>query len=257
MQARYGTHGPHSIIALAPSSVMECFDVTVKAFSLSEAYRTPVIILADAVVGHLREVVTLPLPEEIEVVNRRKPAGPPGSVRPFETDRPDGVPAIPDFGTGYRYHITGLFHDETGFPSTNPAKLQWTSERLVRKVEDHLEEITQVEYLYMDDAEIAVVSYGCSGRSARAAVKAARSRGIKVGLVRLITIWPFPNHVIEAVAERAPRMVVAEMNLGDVAGEIRRVTQNGVKIAQANRHDGSLLTVGQVLAGIEGVMQHA
>ncbi|MHB0871024.1 MAG: 2-oxoacid:acceptor oxidoreductase subunit alpha [Chloroflexota bacterium] len=257
MQARYGTHGPHSIIALAPSSVMECFDVTVKAFNLSERYRTPVVILSDAVVGHLREVVTLPRPEEIEVVNRAKPVGTPGQVKPFETDEDDGVPAIPDFGTGHRYHITGLFHDETGFPSTNSAKLQWTSERLVKKVDDRREEMTYVEYLYMDDAEIAVISYGCSGRSARAAVKAARARGIKVGLVRLITIWPFPEHVIKAVVEKAPRLLVAEMNLGDVAGEIRRVTQNGVRIAQVNRHDGLLLTTGQVLGGIEGVMQHA
>ncbi len=256
MQARYGTHGPHSIIALSPSSVKECFDVTIQAFNLSERYRTPVVILADAVVGHLREVVTLPQPEEIEVVNRRRPIGSPGSVNPFEPDL-DGVPAVPDFGTGYHYHITGLFHDETGFPSTSPVKLQETTERLVSKVEDHREEITSVEYLFMEDAEIAVISYGCVGRSARAAVKMARARGIKAGLVRLITLWPFPEHVIEAVAERTPRLLVAEMNLGDVAGEVRRVTRNGVEIAQMNRHDGALITPGQLLHGIEGVMEHA
>jgi len=256
MQARYGTHGPHPMIALSPSSVRECFDVTVKAFNLSEKYRTPVVILADAVVGHLREVVTLPRPEEIEIINRQPPSGPPGTIRPFEPG-PDGVPAIPDFGTGYRYHITGLFHDETGFPSTNSEKIQATTERLVRKVEDHREEMTFVEYLYMDDAEVAVVSYGCSARSSRAAVKAARARGLKVGLVRLITIWPFPEHVVRQVAERAPRLVVVEMNLGDVANEIRRVTRNSVVVRQVNRHDGMLITPGQVLDGIEGVMSHA
>ncbi len=257
MQVRYGTHGPHAVIALSPSSVMECFDVTVKAFSLSERYRTPVVILADAVVGHLREVVTLPGPDEIEIVNRQRPSGPPGTIKPFDAAEGDGVPAVPDFGTGYRYHITGLFHDETGFPSTNAAKLQETTERLVKKIEAHREEMTYVEYLYMDDAEIAVVSYGCSGRSARAAVKAARARGVKVGLVRLITLWPFPEQVIAAVAEKSPRLVVVEMNLGDVANEIRRITRNSVAIAQVNRHDGLLITTGQVLSGIEGVMQHA
>ena len=256
MQARYGTHGPHPMIALSPSTVRECFDVTVKAFNLSEKYRTPAVILCDAVVGHLREVVTLPLPEEVEVVNREKPKGPPGKVRPFEAED-DRAPAIPDFGTGYRYNITGLFHDETGFPSTNPAVVQRATERLVRKVEAHRQEMTYVEYLYMDDAEVAVVSYGCTGRSARAAVRAARAKGIKAGLVRLITIWPFPEQVIRAVAEKAPRLVVAEMNLGDVANEVRRATCGSATVRQVNRHDGLLITPGQVLQGIEGVMQHA
>lgn len=256
MQARYGTHGPHPMIALSPSTVKECFDVTVKAFNLSEKYRTLVVLLADALVGHLREIVALPLPGEIEVVNRTRPQGPPGSVKPFAAG-PDGVPAIPDFGTGYRYHITGLFHDDTGFPSTSAPMLQAATERLVNKVEAHREEMTFVEYFRMDDAEIAVVAYGCVGRSARAAVKTARARGIKVGLVRLITIWPFPDQVIKAVAEKAPRLVVAEMNLGDVANEVRRVTRGGVHVAQVNRHDGLLITPGQVLEGIEGVMRHA
>lgn len=252
MQARYGTHGPHPMIALSPSTVRECFDVTVKAFDLSEKYRTPVVVLCDAVVGHLREVVILP--EKVEVVNRERPKGPPGAVRPFDVQEDDRPPAIPDFGTGYRYHITGLFHDETGFPGTNPEVVQRATERLVRKVEAHRDKMSYVEHLHMDDAEVAVVSYGCSGRSAKAAVKAARARGLKVGLVRLVTIWPFQEQVIAAVAERCPRLVVAEMNLGDVANEIRRVTRNSVVVKQVNRHDGLLITPGQVMAGIEGVM---
>ncbi|HEX9016664.1 MAG TPA: 2-oxoacid:acceptor oxidoreductase subunit alpha [Chloroflexota bacterium] len=252
MQARYGTHGPHPMIALSPGTVQECFDVTVKAFNLSEKYRTPVVILADATVGHLREVVTLPSPSEIEVVNREAPRGAPGSVLPFEPG-PNGVPAIPDFGLGYRYHITGLFHDETGFPTTSAAMVQQISERLVRKVEDNRDDITLVEYLYMDDAEIAVLSYGAVGRSARAAVKAARARGIKAGLVRLITIWPFPEQVIRQVAQQTPAFVVAEMNLGDIANEVRRVTRGDVKISQVNRHDGLLITPGQILSAIDGL----
>ena len=253
MQARYGTHGPHPMIALSPSSVKECFDVTVKAFNLSEKYRTPVVVLCDAVVGHIREVVTLPSPSELEVIDREPPKGPPGSINPFEADD-NQPPAIPVFGSGYRYHITGLFHDVTGFPSTNPAMVQRETERLVRKVEAHREEMSYVEYLFMDDADIAVVSFGCSGRSAKAAVKAARARGLKVGLVRLITIWPFPDQVIAKVAEKCSRFVVAEMNLGDVANEIRRVTRNSVLVEQVNRHNGLLITPGQVMAGIEGVM---
>ncbi len=252
MQARYGTHGPHPMIALSPSTVSECFDVTVKAFNLAEKYRTPVVILGDSVIGHLREVVTLP--GELQVVNRERPKGPPGKIQPFETTRNDEAPAIPDFGTGYRYHITGLFHDETGFPATTPELVQRETERLVRKVEAHRDDISYVEYLYMDDAEVAVVSFGCSGRSARAAVKAARARGLKVGLVRLITIWPFQEQVIKAVAERCPRIVVAEMNLGDVANEVRRVTRNSVMVEQVNRHNGLLITPSEVMAGIEGVM---
>ena len=255
MQARYGTHGPHPMIALSPSTVRECFDVTVKAFNLSEKYRTPTVVLADALVGHLREVITLPSPGEIEVVNRARPDGPPGSVKPFAAG-PDGVPAVPDFGTGYRYHVTGLFHDDTGFPSTGAPMLQLATERLVNKVEAHREEMTYVEYFRMDDAEIAVIAFGCVGRSARAAVKAARAKGIRVGLVRLITIWPFPDHVIRAVAEKAPRLVVAEMNLGDVANEVRRVTGGGARVSQVNRHDGLLITPGQILLGIEGVAVH-
>src|SRR5512133_1559295 len=173
MQARYGTHGPHPMIALAPSTVNECFDVTVKAFNLSEKYRTPVVILSDAAVGHLREVVTLPAPGEIEIVNREQPKEPPGIARPFEPG-PDGVPAIPDFGTGYRYHITGLFHDDTGFPTGSGAMMQQISERLVRKVEANREDIAMVELQNMDDADVAVLAYGCVGRSARAAVRTAR-----------------------------------------------------------------------------------
>jgi 2-oxoglutarate ferredoxin oxidoreductase subunit alpha len=256
MQARYGTHGPHAIIALAPSTVRECFDVTVKAFNLAEKYRTPVVILADAVVGHLREVVTLPGSEEIDVVDREKPRGAPGTAKPFEPGE-NGVPAIPDFGTGYRYHITGLFHDETGFPTTSSPAVQQISERLVSKIEANSEDITEVEYLHMDDAEVVVLAYGCVGRSARAAVKAARARGVKAGMVRLITIWPFPEHVIKAVVEKTPRLVVAEMNLGDIANEVRRVTRGDVQITQVNRHDGLLITPGQILQGIEGALSHA
>lgn len=257
MQAKYGTHGPHPAIALAPSSVRECFDVTVAAFNLAERYRTPVTILADAVIGHLREVVTLPDVSELKVVDRERPKGPPGTVKPFQTEGEDGVPTIPDFGTGYRFHITGLFHDETGFPATNPAKLQHESERLVNKVESRADEMAQVEYFQMDDAELAVVSWGCSARSAKAAVRAARARGIKVGMVRLVTLWPLPERILLDVAQRTPRLVVAEMNLGELAGEIRRVTRNDVLVAQANRHDGQLLTPGQVMSAIEGVLQHA
>lgn len=256
MQARYGTHGPHPMIALSPSTVKESFDVTVKAFNLAEKYRTPVVVLCDASVGHLREVVTLPRPDELEIIDRERPKGPPGSIRPFGADANDRPPAIPDFGTGYRYHITGLFHDETGFPSTNPQMTQRETERLVNKVEVHRDEMSYVEYLYVDDAEVVVVSYGCTGRSARAAVKAARARGLKVGLLRLITIWPFQEQVITAVAEKCSRFVVAELNLGDVANEIRRVTRNSVVVKQVNLHNGLLITPGQVMAGIEGVMRH-
>ena len=177
MQAKYGTHGPHPTIALAPSSVKECFDVTVKAFNLAERYRTPVIILTDAVIGHLREVITLPDASELTIVDRERPKGPPGTVKPFYTEGDIGIPAIPDFGTGYRFHITGLFHDETGFPATSPAKLQHETERLVNKVEARADEMAHVEYFQMDDAEVTVVSCGCSARSAKAAVRAARAQG--------------------------------------------------------------------------------
>lgn len=256
MQARYGTHGPHPMIALSPSTVKECFDVTVKAFNLSEKYRTPAVILSDASIGHLREIVALPAPGEIEIVDRERPKGAPGTVRPFKPGS-NGVPVIPDFGTGYRYHITGLFHDETGFPTASGTMIQGVSERLLSKVEANREEMTYVEYFCMDDAEIAIVAYGCVGRSARAAVKAARARGLKVGMLRLVTIWPFPEHIVKAVAEKTPRFVVAEMNLGDVANEVRRVTRGAVQVTQVNRHDGQLITPGQILSGIEGVVSHA
>ena len=195
MQARWGTHGDHPIIVLAVSSTRDCFDITLKAFNLSEKYRTPVIILSDEVVAHTREKIALPHAEEIEVVQRIRPSMPPEWYVPYE-DNARGVPLMGIFGDGYRYHVTGLIHDVRGFPTQRPDEIVPFMNRLFRKIYQHFFDIQMVAEESTGDAEILVIAYGSVARSARRAVRDARERGIKAGLLQLITLWPFPAPAI-------------------------------------------------------------
>ena len=222
MQARWGTHGDHPIIALSPWSVRESFDMAVMAVNYAERFRTPVILLTDEIVGHLRENVTLPAPEEIEIYPRRRPKKTRAEgYQPYAVGE-DLVPDVARFGDGYHIHVTGLLHDETGFPSGSPAVTEQLIRRLHEKIIRVGEEIIHTEEAFMEDAEYAVVSYGGTARTAYEAVREARADGIRVGFLRLQTIWPFADAAVARLAARVKGILVAELNYGQLVGEVTR-----------------------------------
>ena len=225
MQAKWGSHGDYEIIALAPSSVQEIFDLTIKAFNLSETYRTPVVVLADEIVGHMRERVTIPKADEVRVVNRKKPRVPPGEHAQFRPDQ-DLVPPMACFGEGYRFYATGLTHDESGHPRTSSAETQQKLvQRLCDKIRKNADKIVKTEKTMLEDAEVAVVAYGITSRSALSAVRKARETGIKAGLLRLVTLWPFPDQQVSQVAKKVDAIVVLEMNYGQIVREVERAAK--------------------------------
>lgn len=250
MQARWGTHGDHPIIVLSPSNVRETFDLTVRAFNMAEKYRTPVILLMDEMIGHLREKVELPPPEKIEIVERVSTSVPPEWYKAYE-NTPSDVPPMISFGEGYRYHITGLFHDERGFPTQRLDEIDPWIARVFRKIERNLRDILIYETERVEDAEVVVIAYGATARSARHAVKQARQRGHRVGFLRLSTIWPFPERRVEEVAERIHSVIVPEMNLGQLALEVERVVgrRKVIRVCKAN---GEMVEPREILDAIEG-----
>ena len=249
MQSRWGTHGDHPIIVLSPSSVAETFHLTIQAFNFSEKYRTPVILLMDEVIAHMREKVELPSAGMVEVTERIGTDVPPEWYFPYDETSSD-VPPMVSFGQGYRYHITGLMHDRAGFPTLRLDEINPWLTRVFRKIERGLGEIVMTEEEWTKGARTVVVAYGCTVRSARHAVKMARDRRHKVGLVKLLTIWPFAEEVIERVAHTARRIIVPELNLGQLALEVERVAGRH-KVRRVNRADGEMLTPQQILAAIE------
>ncbi len=246
MQARWGTHGDHPVIVMAASTTQDCFTTTVRAFNLSEKYRTPVILLADEVVAHTREKIYLPRPEEVEVIDRIRPNMPPDWYIPYE-DNSRGVPPMSVFGDGYRYHVTGLIHDVRGFPTERPDEITAFMGRIFRKITQHLLDIQQIEEEMTEDAEVLVIAYGCVSRSARRAVREARERGVKAGLIQLITLWPFPRQAVEPVLRRARVALVPELNMGQMSREVKRISQGATRIETLNRIDGNLITPGEIL----------
>ena len=250
-QARWGTHGDHPIIALSPWSVRECIDLTVRAFNLSEKYRTPVILLTDELVGHMRENVVIPSNGEYEIFNRVKPSVPPEWYIPYE-DTPFGVPPMSIFGTGYRNHITGLHHDARGFPTLREDEVAQLNTRLFRKIWENLNDIQTVETLAMDDAETVVIAYGSVARSARHAVLEARRQGLKAGLLRLVTIWPFCRKAVVSALNTCGRVIVPEMNMGQISREVKRVCAGRAKIVTVNQTLGRLIRPDEILKAIKG-----
>ncbi|MDH3296152.1 MAG: 2-oxoacid:acceptor oxidoreductase subunit alpha [Acidimicrobiia bacterium] len=247
MQARWGSHGDHPAIVLAPASVREVFDQTVQAFNLAERFRMPVIVLYDEVIGHTAESVVLP--EQVPIEHRARPDCDPEVFFP-KAAPPDGVPPLPAFGDGYRFHVTGLSHDERGLPSDDGQNAEKLVQRLLAKVETRTDEITQVETLGLDDAELAVFGYGIVGRSARAAVESARAEGVRVGLIRPITLWPFPSDDVADVAQKVDCLIVAEMNLGQMIGEVERAAAGRTEIVGHLRAHGEPISPGDLLAVI-------
>ncbi len=225
MQAKWGSHGDYEIIALAPSSVQEMFDFTIQAFNLSETYRVPTFVLGDAIIAHMSERVTIPTAEDITIINRKKPKNPPSEYAPFKPED-DLVPPMAIFGEGYRFYATGLTHDERGYPRTDSALVQQKLvQRLCDKIRKNAEEIVKVEEILLEDAEVVVVAYGIVFRSALSAVRIARSQGIKAGLLRLVTLWPFPDKQVSNVAQKVKTLVVPEMNYGQLVREVERVAK--------------------------------
>ena len=248
MQARWGTHGDHPIIALSPWSVKEAFEVAVKCVNYAERFRTPVILLMDEIVGHLRENVELPEESELDIYPRREPKS--TRAEGYEPYRPDEdlVPNIADFGKGYHIHVTGLIHDETGFPVGSPKVTQEAIERLHKKIEN---EIIEHEESFMNDAEYAVVSFGGTSRTAYEAVRSARSRGIKVGMVRLITIWPFADKVIAELAKRVKGILVTELNYGQIVNEVRRAANGQCPVELCAKYNMQIFEPEEIEAAID------
>ena len=244
MQARWGTHGDHPIIVLSVSTVHDCFDVTIHAFNLSEKYRIPVIILSDEVVAHTRESITLP-DESRVVVDRIRPSVPPEWYVPYK-DNSRGVPAMAAFGDGYRHHVTGLVHDQKGFPTQNTKEIQSFMERQFRKITNGFDEIMLTKEIMMNDAEVAIIAYGAVARSARWAINEARAKGIKVGLILLITLFPFPKSVVMKALRQCEAVLVPEMNIGQISREVKRVNQFSCKVIKYNRIDGEFITPGEL-----------
>ncbi|MFZ5596151.1 MAG: 2-oxoacid:acceptor oxidoreductase subunit alpha [Bacillota bacterium] len=248
MQARWGTHGDHPSITLSPWSVQETYTLTVKAVNLAERFRTPVILMLDEVIAHLREDVTMPDPGKLKLVERPRPVE--GlEYRPFEGAGGD-VPPMADFGMGYHCNFTGLVHDGVGHPSNSPEVTDRLIRRLSGKVEAHRDEIIHWEETMMDDAELAVFAYGCSARSSVSALKAARKEGLKVGLIRPTTLWPFPSEAVGQAASRGIPILVPEMNLGQMALEVEREAAGRCRVRPLSRVDGNLFTPGEILSAI-------
>jgi 2-oxoglutarate ferredoxin oxidoreductase subunit alpha len=255
MQARWGSHGDYEVVAYCPSSPQECFDLTVKAFNTADRYRIPVLVMADEVVGHMTERVTIPPPEAIPRVERKGPRQGPGDngFRPFEADE-DLVPPMVHAGEGYRVHFTGLTHDEQGYPVITGRVHGRLVCRLVDKVRRNAWQIVEYEEYRMEDAHVAVIAYGSTARSARQAIALAREQGVAAGLFRPITLWPFPGERVRKLAERVRAFVVPELNLGQISREVERYTS--LPVIGVNHAGGAMMSPAPILDAIREVGGH-
>jgi len=245
MQSRWGTHGDHAIIALTPSTVQECYELTIRAFNLSEKYRSPVFILTDKTVAQMREKVTLFAPGEVELLERKKPAGPPGDYLSYHPDT-DGVPPMAFFGGPHLLRITSSTHNEQGFTDDDPANAFNLIRRLYDKIEDNVDDIAQLKTNFMEDAETAFVSFGISARAALNAAIKLRKEGHKVGLINLLTMWPFPARKLKEAVTNCRALLVPEMNLGQLVREVERVCCHK-KIYSYTKSDGKNIFPGEII----------
>ena len=252
-QARWGTHGDHSIIVLTASSAQETFEQTIRAFNLAETYMTPVILLIDEIVGHTMEKVILPDREGIGIINRKQPTIPPEQYLPYKKTK-SCIPILANFGIGYRYHVTGLCHDETGFPTNEPKEVEALITRLSEKIERHRDKIIQCRLMMLDDAEVAIFAYGTVARSARRAVKDCREQGVRVGLVEPTVLWPFPSEIVLDIAEAVDAFVVPEMNLGQMAREVELAAKCKARVHRLSRVDGDPITPDQIISTVKGMV---
>jgi 2-oxoglutarate ferredoxin oxidoreductase subunit alpha len=254
-QARWGTHGDHAIVTITASNHQDVFKTTVDAFNISETYRTPVILLYDEVVGHMRERLVVPKKGELPLVQRLRTSVKEGvDYHPY-LPREDGRLPMSDFGAVHRYNVTGLFHDMWGFPSDNPDIVHGLLRHLVDKIQNNVNEITRYKEYHLKDAEIVLVSYGSSARSANHVVVSRRSRGEKLGILELQTLWPFPYDLVREKCANAKYVVVVEMNMGQIMDEVRKAVDRPEKVFLANRIDGVFITpmdIRNILRVIQG-----
>ncbi len=252
MQARWGSHGDYELIALAPSSPQDCFYQTIRAFNLSEKYRVPVLVMADEIVGHMSEKVIIPEANKIHLVDRPKPTGRKDRFRLYEAG-PNGVAPMPAIGDGYNVHVTGLTHDERGYPAMTVEGQEQMMDRIKGKIRNNIDDIIETESYRMEDAEIVIVSYGISVRTGLSAVDRAREMGYKAGLLRLITVWPFPEEMIREIAARVKGFITVEINLGQVHYEVERCTGGKAPAYLVGSAGGKIIHPDKVLARIQEV----
>ncbi len=253
MMARWGTHGDHPIIAICPSSVKETYDLTIRAFNLSEKYRTPVLLMMDELVGHLREGMELPDKEDIAVVDRPTVKYPDPKRLPYHMKKGQLVPEMAPFGMGQRYNITGLIHDESGFPTNSTEEAERMMNRLMHKISDNYEKIRDCVTENLDDAEVAIFCYGGTARAAQSAMEMARKKGLKVGIFRPRTVWPFPERELEELSHRVRKVVVAEHNYGQLLLEVQRIVKDNCGIGFVGKWNGGVITPDEILAKVEEV----
>ncbi|MGL6105410.1 2-oxoacid:acceptor oxidoreductase subunit alpha [Romboutsia sp.] len=256
MQAKWGTHGDHSIIALSPSTVPESYELTVKAFNLAEKYRTPVILLLDEVIGHMREKVDLTALEEIEVVDRKRATCSKEEFKAYEYTE-DLVPNMEGIGNGYKFHVTGLVHDETGFPTNSTKEAHKLFTRLNDKIANNVDDILIYENYFTEDCEMLIVTFGCMVRTSKDVVDELRKNGVKIGLLGIKTVWPFPEKIVEEYSKKVDYIFVPEMNMGQMVLEIERIVKNNCPVIGINKYNGEIITPEEITSSIEGVMEHA
>jgi len=243
MQCRWGTHGDLQAIALAPSTVQECMDFTIEAFNLAEKYRNPVCVMTDGEIGHLRERIVIPDEKDLKLKSRVPATIDKKKFIPFTESqtRKSKVPDFPTFGTGYHTYVTGLTHNEKGFPATDKQKdHEKLVKRIIEKITDDAEKLIMIEELKLDDADIAFITYGASARPAETAMEMAREKGKKVGLLRLKIVWPFPEKIIAKLAKQVDRIVVPEMNLGQIYHPINEAANGNCEVVSAPKIGGEM-----------------
>jgi 2-oxoglutarate ferredoxin oxidoreductase subunit alpha len=253
MQARWGTHGDHETVALAPASVQECYELTIEAFNLSERFRQPVILLSDEVVGHMREKIVIPEKGSYNIVDRKRPKEDPEKFVPYKPDPEDDIPPMASFGDGYRWHVTGLTHNQWGFPTNDPDIAEEKILRLMRKVRRFKGEIVKYDTYEVEDAEILVVAYGSVSRTALSAVREARSRGMRVGFFRPITLWPFPDDELSGLLGGVKSVLVPELNCGQMILEVERVVGGKAKVFGKGLVNGELFRPSEIFDFIKEV----
>jgi len=250
MQAKWGTHGDHAAIALAPASCQEIFTETVRAFNLAEKYRMPVQVIYDEIVGHMRERIEFPEPGELEVIDREKPADGPDTYKPYDASK-GMIPPLATFGSGYKFHVTGLNKAADGFPTTKADLVDAEERRQIDKVNLNAADIELNEEYLTGDAEVLIFAYGSTARSARYAVNEMRKEGIKAGLFRPITLWPFPEKRVAELGKQVKAIIVPELNLGQMILEVERVVKSDCALAGIHRVDGEPINPGQIIAKVK------
>ena len=252
MQARWGTHGDHATIAYSPASVQECYDLTIKAFNMAERFRQPVLMMTDEVVGHMREKIVIPDADSLVLIDRKRPTGSQEDFVPYKADE-DGVPPRAAFGDGYRWHVTGLTSTDFGFPTNNTEEIDRKATRLLSKVDRFRSDVVEYQVESVEDADVLVVSYGCVSRSALRAVREMRAQGVKVGHFRPVTLWPFPDVELEAIASKVKHVIVPELNQGQMVLEIERAIHGKANVISKPLLNGELFKPEHIMSFIKEV----